>query len=113
MCGGCCGRCGPVWSLGSVGVCESDWLRGSSLEGLVGHVSLGWDGGPDGSGGSCWSCGSCRSGVLGESAWLGGSGWSGVPSLACSGYSLAILSDPKVFSNGNIVFDDPKYFDDL
>ena len=54
--------------------------------------------------------GSC---ALGESVWLDGSGWSGVPSLACSGYSLAILSDPKVFSNGNIVFDDPKDFDDL
>ena len=30
-----------------------------------------------------------------------------------SAYFLAILSDPKVFSNGNIVFDDPKDFDDL
>ena len=35
-----------------------------------------------------------------------------MPSLANSGYFLAILSDTKVFSNGNIVFDDPKEFDD-
>ena len=28
------------------------------------------------------------------------------------GTFFAIWSDPKVFSNGNIVFDDPKEFDD-
>ena len=38
--------------------------------------------------------GSC---ALGESVWLDGSGWSGVPSLANSGYFPTILSDPKVF----------------
>ena len=53
--------------------------------------------------------GSC---ALGESVWLDGSGWSGVPSLANSGYLLAILSD-SVFSNGHSVFDDPKDSDDL
>ena len=53
--------------------------------------------------------GSC---ALGESVWLDGSGWSGVPSLANSGYFPTILSDPKVFPNGIIVFDDPKEFDD-
>ena len=63
----------------------------------------GWDGGsggscgfagPSGFGVSCWSCGS---GGHGESARLGESGWSGVPSLANSGYFPTILSDPKVF----------------
>ena len=34
-----------------------------------------------------------------------------MPSLANSGYFLAIFSDPKVFSNGNIVSDDQKEFD--
>ena len=56
------------------------------------------------------SCGSC---ALGESVRPDGSGWSGVPSLANSGYLLAILSDSKVFSNGHSVFDDPKDSDDL
>ena len=51
------------------------------------------------------SCGSCGSGGLGG---LGGSGWCDLSSWAKSGYFLAIRSDPKVFSNGNIVFDDPK-----
>ena len=39
------------------------------------------------------------------------SGWSGVPSLANSGNFLAIKSDPKIFTNGNIAFDDPMEFD--
>ena len=42
----------------------------------------------------------------GESAWLGGSDWCGVPVF------FSFQSDPKVFSNGNIVFDDSKEFDD-
>ena len=37
MCGESCGPGGPVWSLG---VCESSWLRGRGLEGLVGMVGL-------------------------------------------------------------------------
>ena len=40
------------------------------------------------------------------------SGWSGVPRLANSGYFLAIQYGPKVFSNENIVFGDPKESDD-
>ena len=59
------------------------------------------------------SGGSCGYGALGEYVWLGGSSWSGVQSLANSGYFLAILSDPKIFSIGHSVFDDPKEFDDL
>ena len=43
------------------------------------------------------------SGGLGESTWLGGFCWCGVP-----GYFLSIQSNPKVYSNGNIVFDDSK-----
>ena len=39
-----------------------------------------------------------------ESAWLGGFAWSGVPTLARSGYFLASLSDSKQFSNGSIVW---------
>ena len=35
-----------------------------------------------------------------------------MPSWANSVYFLATQSDPKVFSNGNIVFDDPAEFDD-
>ena len=58
-------------------------------------------------------CGSYGTGALGEYFRLGGSGWSGVPSLANSRYLLAILSDSKVFSNGHSVFDDPKDSDDL
>ena len=53
-------------------------------------------------------CGSYGTGALGESVKLGGSGWSGVSSLTNSWYFLAILSDRKVFSNENIVFDVPK-----
>ena len=53
-------------------------------------------------------CGSYGTGALGESVKLGGSGWSGVSSLTNSWYFLAILSDQKVFSNENIVFDVPK-----
>ena len=62
----------------------------------------GWDGGsggscgfagPSGFGVSFWSCGS---GGHGESARLGESGWSGVPSLANSWYFPAIPSDPKI-----------------
>ena len=53
-------------------------------------------------------CGSYGTGALGEYVRLGGSGWSGVSSLTNSWYFLAILSDRKVFSNENIVFDVPK-----
>ena len=35
-----------------------------------------------------------------------------MPTLAVSAYFLAILSDPKVFHNGSMIFDDPKEFDD-
>ena len=35
-----------------------------------------------------------------------------LPSWANSGYFLAIRSDPTVFTNGNIVLDDLKEFDD-
>ena len=57
--------------------------------------------GPSGFGGSGGS------GGLGESAWVGGFCWCGVP-----GYFLFIQSNPKVYSNGNIVFDDSKEFVD-
>ena len=53
-------------------------------------------------------CGSYGTGALGEYVRLGGSGWSGVSSLTNSWYFLSILSDQKVFSNENIVFDVPK-----
>ena len=53
-------------------------------------------------------CGSYGTGALGEYVRLGGSVWSGVSSLTNSWHFLAILSDRKVFSNENIVFDVPK-----
>ena len=52
-------------------------------------------------------CGSYGTGALGEYVRLGGSGVS-LSSLTNSWYFLAILSDRKVFSNENIVFDVPK-----
>ena len=71
-----------------------------------------------GGGRPSWSCQSCESdwagwsGRLLESAWLGWSGWCGVLNLAKTGYFLTIQSDPKVFSNRNQVFDDPKEIDE-
>ena len=35
-----------------------------------------------------------------------------MPTLAVSGYFLAILSDSKLLLNGNIFFDHPEEFDD-
>ena len=42
-----------------------------------------------------------------------GSGWSGMSSLAISGYFLATLSDPKLLSNGSMVSDYTKELDDF
>ena len=54
---------------------------------------------------SCGSSGSGGSGGAGgpdEFAWLGGSGWFGVPTLVIFGHFLAIILNPKVFTNGSI-----------
>ena len=75
---------GPVGLVGLIRLVGTLGLVG--LEGLVGF------------GGSSASCGSCGSCGPDESAWLGGSGV----------FTLAILSDPKVFLNNSMVFDNPK-----
>ena len=47
-----------------------------------------------------------------ESCGPDGCGWASFLIQAISGYLLAILSDVKLFSNGSLVFDDPKELDD-
>ena len=62
-----------------------------------------------------WFGGSCGSSGLDESAWLGGSGWSGVQSLANSRYFLdysQVADGLNFISNENMDFNDPKDFDD-
>ena len=64
-------------------------------------------------------CGSYGTGALGEYFRLGGSGWSGVPSLANSGYFLddpnefdnpQVFEDPKGISIGSMDYDNPKVY---
>ena len=102
--------------LGSGGFCAKNCGFGGTI-GFCGSIG---SGGPRrfsesvrsfescGSNGSGGACGSFGSNWLIDSAWLGRSG---VPTLAVSGHLLAISSDPKVFPNGNRVFDGPKEFD--
>ena len=111
----CCKTCWVwlswcTWGLGSGGFCA----KNCGFGGTTGFCGSNGSGGPRrfsesgrsfGSGGACGSFGS---NWLIDSAWLGRSG---VPTLAVSGHLLATSSDPKVFPNGNRVFDGPKEFD--
>ena len=117
----CCKTCWVwlswwTWGLRSGGVCA----KNCGFGGTIGFCGSNGSGGPRrfsesgrsfgscGSFGSGGACGSFGSNWLIDSAWLGRSG---VPTLAVSGHLLAISWDPKVFPNGNRVFDGPKEFD--
>ena len=125
------GLVGLVGLFGLLGVCESDWLRGSGgPSGSCESWGSCWDSGPDGSGGSdrpswlfecgvSWgSSGSCEScGPVSLVHLVSLFGLAGLVDLGCQvwlvlGILLLFWSDPKVFSNGNIVLDDPKEFGD-